>query len=157
MSNVSVFTFRKMPVRVVSIKDQNYFVIRDICNILGFSNPNRELAKHTENVPLYERIRTPGGLQIVRLVPRADVEKLLAANSGHKALLLDRWLKAEVFPVLERKEKTGAEVKNLLTGYLDFMKELMSVPLDCQPMVVFSLPDLPFRLEVQKGSSGHDR
>lgn len=157
MSNVSVFTFRKMPVRVVSIKDQNYFVIRDICNILGFSNPNRELAKYTENVPLYERIRTPGGLQIVRLVPRSDVEKLLSANTGRKALLLDRWLKAEVFPVLERKEKTGAEVKNLLTGYLDFMKELMSVPPDCQPMVVFSLPDLPFRLEVQKGSSGHDR
>ena len=157
MSDVSVFTFRKMPVRVVSIKAQNYFVVRDICNILGFSNPNRELAKYTANVPLYERIRTPGGLQIVRLVPRSDVEKLLSANTGRKALLLDRWLKNEVYPVLERDEKTDSEVKNILTGYLDFMKELMSVPPDCQPMVVFSLPDLPFRLEVQKGNSGHDR
>ncbi len=157
MNEVSVFTFRKMPVRVVSIKDQNYFVIRDICNILGFSNPNRELAKYTENVPLYERIRTPGGLQVVRLVPRSDVEKLLSANTGRKALLLDRWLKAEVFPKFEADECSTAEARNLLTGYLNFMKELMSVPLDRQPAVIFSLPDIPFRLEVQKVSSGHDR
>lgn len=157
MNEVSVFTFRKMPVRVVLIKDQNYFVIRDICNILGFSNPNRELAKYTENVPLYERIRTPGGLQVVRLVPRSDVEKLLSANTGRKALLLDRWLKAEVFPKFEADERSTAEARNLLTGYLNFMKELMSVPLDRQPAVIFSLPDIPFRLEVQKVSSGHDR
>ena len=93
MNNVSIFTFRKMPVRAVERNGENFFVIRDICNILGWSNPNRELAKHTENVPLYERIRTPGGLLVVRLVPRADVEKLLAVNSGHKALLLERYLR----------------------------------------------------------------
>ena len=56
MNNVSIFTFRKMPVRAVECNGENFFVIRDICNILGWSNPNRELAKHTENVPLYERI-----------------------------------------------------------------------------------------------------
>lgn len=126
MSDVSVFTFRKMPVRVVSIKDQNYFVIRDICNILGFSNPNRELAKYTENVPLYERIRTPGGLQVVRLVPRSDVEKLLSANSGRKALLLDRWLKAEVFPKFEADERSTAEARNLLTGFVTMMHHAMT-------------------------------
>lgn len=126
MSNVSAFTFRKMPVRVVSIKDQNYFVIRDICNILGFSNPNRELAKHTENVPLYERIRTPGGLQVVRLVPRADVEKLLAANSGHKALLLERYLRNEVFPKLDAEEKAMAQVRALIVGFISTMHTLMT-------------------------------
>ena len=101
MNPFTTYQFRKMPVRIVRKSDKNYFVIRDICNILGWNNPNRELAKHTENVPLYERILTPGGLQVVRLVPRADVEKLLAANSGHKALLLERYLRNEVFPRLE--------------------------------------------------------
>ncbi len=157
MNDTTVFTFQRMPVRVVSLNDKNYFVIRDICSILGLSNPNRELAKHTENTPLYERIRTPGGLQIVRLVPRSDVEKLLSANTGRKALLLECWLQTEVFPVLERLERTGSDAGNLLIGYLDFMKRLMSVPLDRQPSVIFSLPDIPFRLEVQKVSSGHDR
>ena len=85
MNPFTTYQFRKMPVRIVRKSDKNYFVIRDICNILGWSNPNRELAKHTENVPLYERIRTPGGLQVVRLVPRADVEKLLAAGTQGSA------------------------------------------------------------------------
>ena len=50
MNNVRIFTFRKMPVRAVERNGENFFVIRDICNILGWSNPNRELAKHTENI-----------------------------------------------------------------------------------------------------------
>ncbi len=126
MSDVSVFTFRKMPVRVVRLREQNYFVIRDICNILGFSNPNRELAKHTENVPLYERIGTPGGLQIVRLVPRCDLEKLLAANTGRKALLLERWLKAEVYPKFDADERSTAEARNLLTGFISIIHRAMA-------------------------------
>ena len=98
MSNVSTFKFNDRPVRLVKANDRPLFVIRDICNILGFSNPNRQLAIHTENKPLYKRIHTPGGLQIVRLVPREDVDALLAPNHGRKAAALRRWLRTEVYP-----------------------------------------------------------
>ena len=74
MSNVTTFKFNDLPVRIVEKDGKPLFVIRDVCNILGFSNPNRQLAVHTENKPLYERISTPGGLQVVRLVPREDVD-----------------------------------------------------------------------------------
>ena len=54
MAELFTYKFRKMPVRIVRLDNgKNYFVIRDICNILGFSNPNRILAQYTENVPLY--------------------------------------------------------------------------------------------------------
>lgn len=98
MSNVTTFKFNDLPVRVVENDGKPLFVIRDICNILGFSNPNRQLAVHTENVPLYERINTPGGLQVVRLVPCEDVEKILAPNHGGKAAALRRWLRTELYP-----------------------------------------------------------
>lgn len=98
MSNVTTFTHKGQPVRIVEKDDKPLFVIRDVCNILGFSNPNRQLAVHTDNVPLYERIKTPGGLQVVRLVPREDVEKILAPNHGRKAASLRRWLRTEVYP-----------------------------------------------------------
>ena len=126
MSKVTVFVYRKMPVRVVNVDDDNFFVVRDICNILGFSNPNRELAKHTENVPKYERIRTPGGLQIVRLVPRSDVMKLLAANRGNKAAQLERWLNREVFPVLDADEKALEEARSLILGFVGMMHTTMA-------------------------------
>lgn len=98
MSNVSTFKFNGLPVRIVEKDGKPLFVIRDICNILGFSNPNRQLAVHTANKPLYERINTPGGLQVVRLVPREDVEKILAPNHGRKASALRRWLRTELYP-----------------------------------------------------------
>ena len=54
MAELFTYKFRKMPVRIVRLDNgKNYFVIRDICNILGFSNPNRILAQYTENAPLY--------------------------------------------------------------------------------------------------------
>ena len=98
MSNVTTFKFNNHPVRIVEKDGRNFFVIRDICNILGFSNPNRQLARHTENKPLYDRIKTPGGLQVVRLVPREDVEKILPPNHGRKAAALRRWLQTEIYP-----------------------------------------------------------
>ena len=98
MNNVTTFTHKSQPVRIVEKDGKKYFVIRDVCNILGFSNPNRQLAVHTENKPLYERIRTPGGLQVVRLVPREDVETILAPNHGGKAAALRRWLRTELYP-----------------------------------------------------------
>ena len=98
MSNVTTFKFNDLPVRIVEKDGKPLFVIRDVCNILGFSNPNRQLAVHTENKPLYERINTPGGPQVVRLVPREDVEKILAPNHGRKAAALRRFLRTEVYP-----------------------------------------------------------
>ena len=127
MAELFTYKFRKMPVRIVRLDNgKNYFVIRDICNILGFSNPNRILAQYTENVPLYERIRTPGGLQVVRLVPREDVERILAPNNGRKALLLERWLKKGVFPDLEADEKAMAQVRSLVVSFVSAMHTLMT-------------------------------
>ena len=147
MAELITYKFDKMPVRIVQFEDgKHYFVIRDICNILGFSNPNRILAMYTENVPMYERIPTPGGLQVVRLVPREDVERILAPNNGRKALLLERWLKKEIFPKLEEVES----VYSFLAEHLAFMQEIMSVPIEEQPDVIFCLPDLPVCIERRK-------
>lgn len=108
MSNVTTFKFNDLPVRIVEKDGKPLFVIRDVCNILGFSNPNRQLAVHTENAPLYERIGTPGGLQVVRLVPREDVEKILAPNHGRKAAALRHWLRTELYPRVFPEVAAGA-------------------------------------------------
>ena len=134
MSNVTTFKFNKRPVRIVEKDGCKFFVIRDICDILGFSNPNRQLAIHTENVPLYERIGTPGGPQVVRLVPREDVEKILAPNRGRKAAALRRWLRKEVYPkVFPDDDAKAAEA--LVCAFLEVMEFLMSIPLELQPML----------------------
>ena len=77
-------------------------------------------------MPLYERIRTPGGLQVVRLVPREDVERILAPNNGRKALLLERWLMKNIFPALEADEVALAQVRSLVVGFVSAMHTLMT-------------------------------
>ncbi len=140
MSNVTAFKFNEYPVRIVEHNGKRLFVIRDICNILGFSNPNRQLAVHTENKPLYERIKTPGGLQVVRLVPREDVEKILAPNRGRKAAALHNWLRTELYPKVF-PENAKQVVKEFVSAYLYAMLFIMSIPWDRQPAVIFGSPD----------------
>jgi prophage antirepressor-like protein len=86
----------------------------------------RELAKHTDNALKYERIRTPGGLQIVRLVPRSDVEKLLNANDGRKAFQLQRWLMKKVFPTFDADARALEEAKNIISGFVGMMHTAMA-------------------------------
>lgn len=148
MSNVLTFHIDEHPVRILELEDKKYFVIRDVCNILGWSNPNRELAKHTENKPLYERIRTPGGLQIVRLVPRADVEKLLAANHGRKAAELADWLQTEVYPSAFPDKRLEA-AKVLLQAHIAVLLAIMGIPSE-PPSTVN--PDIPCRGKVKRNA-----
>ena len=144
MSKVTTFKFNKRPVRIVEKDGCKFFVIRDICDILGFSNPNRHLAIHTENIPLYERIGTPGGPQVVRLVPREDVEKILAPNRGRKAVALRRWLRKEVYPkVFPDDDAKAAEA--LICAFLEVMEFLMSIPLELQPMLFLDDLNIPRR------------
>ena len=126
MNNVTTFKFNDLPVRIVEKDGNKYFVIRDICNILGFSNPNRQLAVHTENKPLYERIKTPGGLQVVRLVPREDVERILAPNHGRKAAALRRWLRTEVYPKVFPEAVAGSFLFVILDLSCPVVKEKAS-------------------------------
>ena len=74
------------------------------------------------------------------------MERILAPNNGRKALLLERWLKREIFPKLEESES----VYSVLAEHLAFMQEIMSVPLEEQPDVIFCLPDLPVRIDRRK-------
>jgi len=95
MKELTTVTLCGMPVRIVETPDGKFFVIRDICDMLGVSNPNRALSLCCNNAPKYERIRTAGGMQIVRLVPPADVRTLLQCNSGKMAKILLKVLFSE--------------------------------------------------------------
>lgn len=82
MNKITAITVLGMPIRKVETPDGQFFVIRDICDILGLSNPNRALSRCCNNPPKYERLTTPGGKQIVRLVPPDDVRTLLKCFRG---------------------------------------------------------------------------
>ena len=144
MSNVTTFTHKSHPIRIVEKEGKKYFVIRDICKSLGIKSLNPELTKLTKTAPHYDRISTPRGPQVVRLVPKEDVDKLLAAKHGEKAAALRRWLQTEVYPKLyPNDEKKAAEA--LVCAFLGVMDILMSVPLELQPMLFLADFDEPRR------------
>ena len=144
MNNVTTFTHKNHPIRIVDSGNQKFFVIRDICKSLGIKSLNPELTKLTKTAPHYDRIKTPRGPQVVRLVPREDIDELLAAKHGRKAAALRRWLQTEVYPKLYPDDEEKA-AEALVCAFLGVMDILMSVPLEFQPMIFLADFDKPRR------------
>ena len=59
----------------------------------------------------------------MRLVPREDVEKILAPNRGRKAASLRRWLRTEVYPKVFPEAAAGAFLLLILDLFCPVVKE----------------------------------
>ena len=64
-------------VRMVLDDDGLRFIIRDVCDILGYNNPNRILNRLGNTRREYAKLKTDGGIQNIRLVTDDEVCKLL--------------------------------------------------------------------------------
>lgn len=93
-------SYRGMPVRLVVTEREVCYVIRDVCDILGYSNPNRALAQFCNNRPQYTRIKTGGGNQVVRLVNSGDLAALLRGSRHKEAALFEQWNLRELKPLV---------------------------------------------------------
>ena len=50
MNNLQVFNFRNKEVRVINLNNQPYWVLKDVCKVLGISN-SKMTAKRLEEDP----------------------------------------------------------------------------------------------------------
>ena len=60
------------------------------------------------------------------------------------------------YPCGEKAEEEVESVYSFLAEHLAFMQEIMSVPIEEQPMLFFELPDFPIRIECEKRENNAD-
>ena len=76
------------------------FSATDICNILGYVNPNKTLGRFCNSSPEYVRMDTAGGPQNVRMIGTEDIRAILS-RSRHKAVRrLREWFETKVIPAV---------------------------------------------------------
>lgn len=93
MSNHPVnLTFGKCIVRTVTMNGIRKFSATDICNILGYSNPNKILGRCCGSMPEYVRLETSGGPQNCRMIGADDIRDILVHSRRKIAVRLGKWL-----------------------------------------------------------------
>ncbi len=101
MSNTPAnLAYGKRTVRMVVMNGVPKFSATDICNILGYVNPNKTLGRFCDSSPEYVRMNTTGGPQNVRIIGMDDIYMILD-RSRHKAVRrLRNWFENQVIPAV---------------------------------------------------------
>ncbi len=73
----------------------NWFVGRDICNAIGYSNSRITLKQHCEEKPTYLSIKSSNGTFDTRVVSVIDMHRLLISSKRPKAKRLEQWMLKE--------------------------------------------------------------
>ena len=101
MSNVPrTLLFGSRQVRTVVMNGVRKFSATDICNILGYVNPNKILNRYCGSTPEYIRMDTTGGPQNFRMISATDIRDILSHSRRKVVSRLRRWLDEVTAPTV---------------------------------------------------------
>ena len=106
MNEVKLFDFENNKIRTVMINDKPYFVGKDVCNVLGYTNSRDAIKTHVfEDDKGVETIDTLGGKQNMTIINESGLYALIFGSRLSSAKKFKRWVTSEVLPTLR---KTGS-------------------------------------------------
>lgn len=114
--NLIPMQFENTNIRVVADDaGEPMFVGKDVCDALGYANPNDAMKLHCKGVAKRYPLQTAGGPQEFRVLSEPDVLRLIVSSTLPAAERFERWVFEEVLPTIRRtgSYSMGASPKNL--------------------------------------------
>lgn len=127
MNDLKLFNYEEKPVRTVTINGEPWWVAKDVCDILGYSNHSDALTRHCKGVVKRYPLQTPGGVQDTRIINEPDLYRLIVGSNLPEAEKFEAWVFATVLPSIR---KTGqysipkSDDEIILIGYQKLMDKV---------------------------------
>lgn len=103
MNEVIQFDFNDKIVRICKKGDEIFFVAKDVCDILDYSEVSSTLQKLDEDEKGTETFRTLGGVQSMSVVTESGLYTLVLRSNKPEAKPFRRWVTHEVLPSIRKK------------------------------------------------------
>lgn len=105
MNNLQIFSFNNQPVRTVQLNNQPYWVLKDVCAVLGISN-SRMTAERLEDdeVSQTDIIDSLGRSQSTSVITESGLYAVILRSDKPNAKEFRKWITSEVLPAIR---KTG--------------------------------------------------
>ena len=95
-------------IRTVEIKNEPWFVGKDVAEVLGYSNPQKAIRDHVDEEDKgVNELVTPGGSQKSVTINESGLYSLILASKLPGAKKFKRWVTSEVLPAIR---KTGGYI-----------------------------------------------
>ena len=102
MSTLTPFAYGDHPVRVVTIAGEPWFVLTDLCSVLGLTNPRMVAARLPDDMKGVSQIDTLGGKQSMTIVSEAGMYEVVIRSDKPEAAQFRRWITSEVLPAIRK-------------------------------------------------------
>lgn len=121
MNELQVFKNQEFgEIRTVTIKDEPWFVGKDVAEVLRYKNPQEAIREHIDEEDKgVSEILTPGGRQKMPIINESGLYSLILSSKLPKAKEFKHWVTSEVLPSIR---KTGSYSVHM-TDYQKMMME----------------------------------
>ena len=121
MADITPFNFGAHTVRVVTHKDQPWFVATDVANTLGYRSAP-DASRHLDDDEKGTQIvRTPGGDQKLTIISESGLYALVLRSRKPEARKFAKWVTSEVLPSIRQ---TGGYTKQPDTRRMEHARQL---------------------------------
>jgi len=103
-SNLLPLSFNGSTVRTVTIGDVQWWIAKDVCDILGLSDVNKAVSKLDDDEKLIRKLFVSGQNREVVIVNESGLYTLVLRSNKPEAKLFRKWVTSEVLPSIR---KTG--------------------------------------------------
>lgn len=104
MNNLKIFYNPEFGnIRVLTIKNESYFVGKDVAFLLGYSNTRDALRKHVDDEDKgVAKCDTPSGTQEMTVINESGLYSLILSSKLPKAKQFKHWVTGEVLPAIRK-------------------------------------------------------
>ena len=108
-------SFENFQIRIITDEQgEPWFVAKDVCEALGYSNARDAIAKHVDEEDVAKRdTLTKGGIQAVSCINESGLYSLILGSKLDSAKRMKRWVTSEVLPSIRKTGSYGSPVANL--------------------------------------------
>ena len=104
MADSNLFSFENHSLHTELVNGEPWFLAKDLCIALGYSNYRDALIRHVSREDVVKRdTLSKGGRQLMTWVNESGMYALIFGSKLPSALRFKRWVTSEVLPALRRK------------------------------------------------------
>jgi len=102
MNALQAFSYEGQDVRTIQINGAPWWVLRDVCNVLGISNSRDVVARLDDDEKGVDTIVTLGGKQEMTVINESGLYSVILLSRKPEAKKFKRWITHEVLPSIRR-------------------------------------------------------
>lgn len=105
MNELKTFMYHSVKVRTIELNGEPWFVLKDVCEVLGISKYRDVTARLDADERATARLDTLGGVQEMTVINESGLYNVILRSDKPEAKPFRKWITAEVLPSIR---KTGS-------------------------------------------------